>query len=120
MLGIPELGLTAVFSCIAMPISIDRMHILFEDCKCKLLTQEVHHMTQRTEWPTIPPVMTDRKHRFFALVISVPLDEADRFGLGASTDIGNMAREAAPSFLPAGSRITRSIEITEKLATEAW
>ena len=79
-------------------------------------------MTQRTDWPAenIPPTMIDRKHRYFALVISVPLDEADRFGLGAATDIGNMAREAAPSFLPAGSRITRSIEITEKLATEAW
>lgn len=55
--------------------------------------------------------------RYFALVVSVPAAECPGTLLTASTEIGNMAREAGPTFLPQGSRITRSIEITKETAT---
>jgi hypothetical protein len=59
-----------------------------------------------------------KTHRYFALIISIPIDQAGLLGgiTEASTLLGNMVREAGPSFLPAGSRITRSIEIAEEVA----
>jgi hypothetical protein len=59
------------------------------------------------------------KDRYFAIVIRVPAKEAyNQLGgiLDASTSLWHRMCETGPSFLPAGSRITRSIEITEEVA----
>ena len=81
-------------------------------------------MTHRADWNAeaefnSSPTLTDSQHRYFALVIRVPKAAIGGLveNLHASTDIGNTAREAAPNFLPPGSRITRSIEITQEMAT---
>jgi len=76
-------------------------------------------MTHRSEFPSEDAqLITDRKHRYFALVISIPIDEAEKLGtvFTASTTLGNMAREAGPSFLPPLSRILRSIELNRETA----
>jgi hypothetical protein len=81
-------------------------------------------MTHRTEFP-LPgapgPIASQR--RYFALVISMPAEVADKeLGdvLGASTALGNMARAAEASFLPARAHVLRSIELTEEFAQRPW
>lgn len=64
------------------------------------------------------------KDRFFAIVLRVPGSEMPSnvaSVLSASTDIGNAFREWLHLLpLPQGSKVTRSIEITEEFATRTW
>jgi hypothetical protein len=55
---------------------------------------------------------------YFAIVVKVPREQAGNLGgiSERSTVVGELFRSHAPEFLPAGSRITRSIEITEETA----
>lgn len=63
------------------------------------------------------------KDRYFAIVIRVPAGAAKK-SLGgiqdASTVMGDCFKAVTPAFLPEGSRITRSIEISEEFATRSW
>ncbi len=56
--------------------------------------------------------------RYFAIVIKA--DDTLGGVLFASTNLGNYLRERESELLPPGCRITRSIEITKRMATEAW
>ena len=59
-------------------------------------------------------VAQHRCKRYFALVIE---GDDSLGGLTASTTLGNAVRELS---LPPGCRVTRSIEITERMAKETW
>lgn len=77
----------------------------------------------RLLYDVMPQLRTPPKPRYFAIVVCVPGDQADvKLGgvLRASTVLGNMFREKAPGFMPDGTRITRSIEITEEFAQRTW
>lgn len=80
-------------------------------------------MTHRTEFP-LPgaPVPISSQRRYFALVISMPAEEADKLGneMTASSELGAMARAAAASFLPPRAHVLRSIELTEEFAHRPW
>lgn len=65
-----------------------------------------------------PLIPNHKRFRYFALVVRIPIGAMDDTStFTAATDLGNMTNQAAPSFLPRGARITRSIELTEETAT---
>lgn len=64
-----------------------------------------------------PLIPNHKRFRYFALVVRVPIEALDdNTTFTAATDLANMTQKAAPSFLPHGTRITRSIELTEETA----
>ena len=61
----------------------------------------------------------DGTYRYFALVLRIPTPAADHdLGgfLDASTVLAQLTREHGADFLPANTRITRSIEISQRQA----
>lgn len=62
--------------------------------------------------------MNRDRDSYFAIIVKVPREQADSLGtiFDRSTIVGELFRNRSPEFLPAGSRITRSIEITEETA----
>jgi hypothetical protein len=63
-------------------------------------------------------VINEKRERYFAIVIKG--DDSLGSVLTASSELGNLLLEHQHEFLPAGCKITRSIEISKALATEAW
>lgn len=60
------------------------------------------------------------QERYFAIVVKANAN-CDLGGLlSASTNLGNHLRERESELLPAGAKITRSIEITKDMATRSW